>query len=640
MSAANRLTVRNALLWPLHPLKHDIHELRLPTMVRETQAYGLPSLQENPFSIRPLEAGESGKLVGRSDVFNRMKTYLQLGTARKVMLLGPLGSGRTSLARCLKPYAGAYATIDHLPAQTPAASLLSMCYRQMIGGEPPSNRMDLVNGLVNEMYGHQDKLPMIVIDVPASDLSVLEVALRDAHSSLERLNALLVLVCDVKERHHLPPALLEGFEVQRLSPFNASDVLALVRQRLASVGVMDSEFSMHDATNILEDCDGFPAPVITILRDAVDAIRMNDVQGLPTTYVDTSARILPRDEPDMLDRLMEPEPTVQKHEERAPYLPSFEENEPTELIDASMPWDQRPPLQSNGNEQAPAESSPLPASSFDLDFVQLDDDKDNDEPLQPTPFHSPIIDADEAIGAATTNVKGMFKSLAQRNKESNQGLESDGEVKAGQHELISAASGHQYWVDESLLTPTLPMDIPEAESALMIHDEIGLVEPPEDAGLDVELDLDEPPFESPTPEPLVQSTSADEMLQALVGVLQSSPAASSNREALLSFFEQRYHRGLGPKESYDLNPAVLGRLNSGEAYVVAIAQERAYSPSDTAMLEHLGIKRARLSQISSRLLKNGILQVRQAGRSRKYNLTQAARAQLIAWGALKAGDAP
>ena len=179
--------------------------------------------------------------------------------------------------------------------------------------------MDLVNGLVNEMYGHQDKLPMIVIDVPASDLSVLEVALRDAHSSLERLNALLVLVCDVKERHHLPPALLEGFEVQRLSPFNASDVLALVRQRLASVGVMDSEFSMHDATNILEDCDGFPAPVITILRDAVDAIRMNDVQGLPTDVRGHFGENTPsRRAHDMLDRLMEPEPTVQKHEERPP----------------------------------------------------------------------------------------------------------------------------------------------------------------------------------------------------------------------------------------------------------------------------------------------------------------------------------
>ena len=85
-------------------------------------------------------------------------------------------------------------------------------------GEPPLDRVELVNDLVNEMYSFNEKLPMIVIDVPASDLSVLEVALRDAHSSLERLNALLVLVCDVKERHHLPSTVLEGFEIRRSDP--------------------------------------------------------------------------------------------------------------------------------------------------------------------------------------------------------------------------------------------------------------------------------------------------------------------------------------------------------------------------------------------------------------------------------------
>ena len=95
-------------------------------MVRETHAYGLPYLDENPFSIRPLEAGESGKLVGREDAFNRLQSFLRLRSARRIMLLGPLGSGRTSLVRCLKPYAGASATIDHLPAQSPATSLLSM----------------------------------------------------------------------------------------------------------------------------------------------------------------------------------------------------------------------------------------------------------------------------------------------------------------------------------------------------------------------------------------------------------------------------------------------------------------------------------------------------------------------------------
>ena len=127
------------------------------------------------------------------------------------MLTGPLGSGRTSLVRCLKPYAGAYASIDYLPAHAPAQSLLEMCYAQMIGGQPPSSRGELVNQLVNEMYAYSNKLPMVVIDVPASDLSVLEVALRDAHSSLERLNALIILVCDIRERHQLPATVIESF---------------------------------------------------------------------------------------------------------------------------------------------------------------------------------------------------------------------------------------------------------------------------------------------------------------------------------------------------------------------------------------------------------------------------------------------
>ena len=79
-------------------------------------------------------------------------------------------------------------------------------------------------------------------------------------------------------------------------------------------------------------------------------------------------------------------------------------------------------------------------------------------------------------------------------------------------------------------------------------------------------------------------------------------------------------------------------MNASESYVVALAHQRAYSPSDEELLTHLSIKRARLSQISNRLLKHGILQARQVGRSRKYTLTQAARAQLVAWGAIAGGE--
>lgn len=609
-------------------------------MVRETHAYGLPYLDENPFSIRPLEAGESGKLVGREDAFNRLQSFLRLRSARRIMLLGPLGSGRTSLVRCLKPYAGASATIDHLPAQSPATSLLNMCYRQMIGVEPPIDRTELVNDLVNEMYSFNDKLPMIVIDVPASDLSVLEVALRDAHSSLERLNALLVLVCDVKERHQLPSTVVEGFELLRLSPFSAGDVMTLVRQRLASVGVVDSEFSMNDATALLDDCDGYPASVITLLRDAVDSVRMGQSQGLPAPFVDTSAKIQPRDEPESLHRLMGENTEESEVDEQEPTLPGFHDGAKavdapiSDVIDASMPWDQRADLLEQRLSIFDEVEDSLPVG-FELDIGKLSEAKDNDEPLQATPFTTPIIDADSARSGPSTPVRGMFKNLARRNKDANlaDGLETDDDQNA-QDELVDASNQYQYWVNEALMPPAPEDPISEEESTMLLHDEVGFVDDlPEGDALpisDVDQDLMHDAGES-------NSLSNNAMLEALNGLMAMLQPASNpapHHDGLLSYLQRRYREREGPREAYALDKHALSSLNPSESYVVSVAHQRTYSPSDEYILGHLSVKRARLSQISNRLLKHGILQVQQVGRSRKYSLTQAARAQLMAWGAV------
>jgi len=74
-------------------------------------------------------------------------------------------------------------------------------------------------------------------------------------------------------------------------------------------------------------------------------------------------------------------------------------------------------------------------------------------------------------------------------------------------------------------------------------------------------------------------------------------------------------------------------------YVVSIASKRMFSPSDDEMLEHLNIKRSRLSQIASSLLKAGILTSRMVGRSSMYTLTNAARAQLLIWSDAQGGVA-
>ncbi len=609
-------------------------------MVRETHAYGLPYLDENPFSIRPLEAGESGKLVGREDAFNRLQSFLRLRSARRIMLLGPLGSGRTSLVRCLKPYAGASATIDHLPAQSPATSLLNMCYRQMIGVEPPLDRTQLVNDLVNEMYSFNDKLPMIVIDVPASDLSVLEVALRDAHSSLERLNALLVLVCDVKERHQLPSTVVEGFELLRLSPFSAGDVMTLVRQRLASVGVVDSEFSMNDAAALLDDCDGYPASVITLLRDAVDSIRMGQSQGLPSPFVDTSAKIQPRDEPESLHRLMGESMEETEAHEQEPSLPGYDDGAEvvdapiSDVIDASMPWDQRADLLEQPLSIFDEVEDSLPVG-FELDIGKLSEEKDNDEPLQATPFNTPIIDADSARGGPTTPVTGMFKNLARRNKDANlaDGPETDDGQNA-QDELVDDSNQYQYWVNEALMPPAPDEPISEAESTMLLHDEVGFVDDLPQADALPLSDVDQALGHDEGGSQPLSNNAMLEALSGLMAMLQPASNPAPHHEGLLSYLQRRYREREGPREAYALDKHALSSLNPSESYVVSVAHQRTYSPSDEYILGHLSVKRARLSQISNRLLKHGILQVQQVGRSRKYSLTQAARAQLMAWGAV------
>ena len=623
-------------------------------MVKQSYAYGLPLLNENPFSIRPLEPGELGKMVGRDEVFNRLKNYLRLGSARRIMLTGPLGSGRTSLVRCLKPYAGAYASNEHLPAINPAKGLLDMIYKQLLGAEAPSGRVELVNQLVAEMYGFSNKLPMIVIDVPASDLSILKVALRDAQSSIERLKAVVILVCDARERHQLPQGVVDTYERLTLHPFTPSDVIALVKQRLASLGVNESDFTHQDATELLEVGDGFPAAIITTLRNAVDSLRMDEGIGLKQPEVDTSAKLLPRDGPSTLGQIMTPR--VEEVIESAPSiafddpLPVNTDDETTEtplaynsdIIDASLPWMERDePVEDDVNAFG---------DLFDLDMNELAEAQELDEPLQPTPFTTPIIDASAPeYGGGSSIPAGPFGRLAQRNKVHRKKIteekyDPDFEENV-QHSVVSE-KGNEYWV--AIETPELPDDtLEDLNGAELIHDEIGLIEETEfipEPMYEPEA-FETPPLNVQPSEVFHKQTPSQndlvQLLAEIVANLGQSEGVSGTKldSSIMKFFESKQKVQLGSKEAYPLNKNQLNSLNMRDAYVVSMADQRSYSPSDEEMLGHLGIKRARLSQISNRLLKHGILQVRQVGRSRNYQLTQSARAQLIAWGGISGGEA-
>jgi DNA-binding MarR family transcriptional regulator len=178
----------------------------------------------------------------------------------------------------------------------------------------------------------------------------------------------------------------------------------------------------------------------------------------------------------------------------------------------------------------------------------------------------------------------------------------------------------------------------------MLHDEVGFIE--EELEMEPELEQSITDFDEPLPElelDLEIAPVANGLLSELAGMVPvmkalqlaimapSENGSAVQRRKLVEALEAFQRKPSGPKQDYALNATVLSALTSHEISIISIAHYRKYSPSDEELLEQLSIKRARLSQISNRLLKAGILSVRTIGRNRYYELTQAARAQLIAW---------
>ena len=667
-------------------------------------SFGLPRLDHNPFSTMPLEAGEENKLVGREDEFLQLKNFLKYRSPRRLMLVGPLGSGRTSLLRCLQPYAASFATVEHLPVHSPAESLLQTLYVQLIGRQPPHHWSEMVQVLVNECASMSRGLPLVVVDVPASDTSVLSVALRDTLAVLERLNALVVIVCDHQERRQLPNSVTGLFDQVELRPLHVGHVLELVHQRMAAAGQSAPEFNEEQARALLAGCDGYPQGVVTVLRNAVDVVRMGTEGPAGTQFSGVPAKPMPRNGPYALGVLsgsstppepfspveeVEPsfvrdvnvgpmartdssspmadavedanslplettgvpldanineaalQPSINRDSLEVPrkqdeaYPPSLLDPLDPEILDASTPWKERKEKESPPNQSV--------SSGFGLDFDRLKKEQLDDEPLLPLPSASPLT---HESNPRPPLPKGAFGGLVRRNRlgapdsslgEGTGGLGAHGLVKEG-HDDTS-----EFWVSPGTLFSE-PIE-EEDEPATMLHDEEGWTTQHDEVLLNTEATvegtssgpgLDQTSFQPtslPTTLPPFDQEKFEEvhaMLRALVMNLDSDRSGS-----LISFFEGRQKPRTGAKEGHPLNHIALNALDMREAYVLDEARHRWVSPSDPTVLEHLGVKRSRLSQICNRLFRLGILESRRVGKYRKYKLTKAAEAQLIAWGALE-----
>ena len=348
----------------------------------------LPTLASNPFSTLPLEANQDHLLVGRVHVKDAMTQYIQFKSPRRILLSGEMGSGRSSLLRCLSNYAPKSVHIDHISQQDSALRLLREIYGQLTGTEAPAGWSHVAEKLVEASNAHHHSLPLIVIDAQHVEMDLLSQALRSASATLNRVRCVLVVIIETMQKAQFPEQLLHIFDSDfYLEPLTINEVQALVESRITTVSNEPFTLSFEDARYLREKSHGNPGALIRVLRNAVDASRnpgsmagIDQILSLPTPpridHTDTPTPLQnappshPLDEV-VLDEQYEPEGleewTTLNAEHSLPTERSPPSPEESEYIDASTPWTERQTLRNQEDDVKIIEN----VLGFELNLEQL-----------------------------------------------------------------------------------------------------------------------------------------------------------------------------------------------------------------------------------------------------------------------------
>ena len=598
----------------------------------------LPPLDANPFSTLALETSDSNLLVGRQHTLRVLSQYIQFRSPRRILLVGERGSGRTSLLRCVSKIAPIAVHIDHIPPMDAGLNLLKDIYSRFVNSHIPENRNELTKKILEASQSYTNALPLIVIDASTVDISALNVALRDTLPTLERIQAVIVVVLETKDKTMLHESILQKLDQMKpLANLTLEEIQLLVERRIEQSTGQPFHFVKEDAQHLLEQTSGLPSNVIRVMRDAIDHAKMSQYTYVDPQYTSTA----PVSEPIFTPSSIETTPHTslesvfsQPIELKDEVEDEFEEDEAALQI-----------------EQDTKIMESLEDMNFDLNLDQLNEDQDNQEELK---ILESIEDLQEGYGAAPAIAKPDVHErppLDELTPAGMTGLFSRSrsfldmeQEEAPQGNLVEQIGGVELWEDPSLQpAEEVEEEITEEESAYMLHNEVGFIE--EDAAEiefeqpysdmesvddDFELDFDTAPVANGLLSELAGMVPVMKALQLAIMAPDETGNAIQRRK-LVEALEAFQRKPSGPKQDYALNAAVLSALTGHEIAVISIAHYRRYSPSDEELLQQLNIKRARLSQISNRLLKAGVLSVRTLGRNRYYELTQAARAQLIAW---------
>ncbi len=603
----------------------------------------LPSLRTNPFSTRPVEASNSNLLVGRHHLEDMLSQYLRFRSSRRILLVGEHGSGRTSLLRCVAKQAPHSVYIDHISPNNAGESLLKGIYSSFISSDAPAGRSKLTQKILEAAQSYRNALPLIVIDASTLDIGALNVALRETLPTLERLQALVVVVLESKDKALLHDSIVQQLDqLEPLANLSVDEVQLLVERRIEQATGEQFSFSVQDAEYLHEKTHGLPAAVIRLMRDSIDRSNMSKY-----TYIEPSYTSPDSIEPESHEGRIEPLSTG---------MDMFSIPDDASLSDGSVLEEVDPSSLSSESEHEEIDAKVMESieevtNFFDLDLEQLDQEQSLQEELKeletiPEGFNAVPSELSEPASRPPldASIPTGWTGLFERNRSLADAKTEDTQPQP-EGNLVEASEAYSMWEDASLHQPEVPQEIPEEESAVLLHDDIGLpIIEPEHQAIDSSFEEPIEYYEAETVDE--QPALSHEILDGLADIVPVMKAlhlalltpidgdVASQRRHIVEALERMQTKKQGRKQDYAFNAHVLSALSSHEMAVISVANDRTYSPSDKELLRQLNVKRARLSQISNRLLKFGILSVRSVGRNRYFDLTQAARAQLMAWNVL------
>ena len=352
----------------------------------------LPPLDANPFSTLPLESSDSNLLVGRQHMLSVLSQYIQFRSPRRILLVGEHGSGRTSLLLCASKIAPLSVHIDRISPSDAGLNLLKDIYSRFVNSNIPESRNDLTKKILEASQNYAKTLPLIVIDASTVDVSALNVALRDTLPTLERIQAVIVVVLETKDKAMLHDSVLQRLDqMQPLANLTLEEIQLLVERRIQQSTNQSFTFEKEDAQHLLEQTAGLPSGVIRVMRDAIDNAKMSQYTYLEPHYESST----PVSEHPFNPSLFE----------SAPHS-SFESlfSEPEEMPEAATverPDKDSEALQIEQDAQI-MESIEDMNHLFDLNLEQLTEDQHNQEELK---ILETVEDIKEGYDSAPANAK-------------------------------------------------------------------------------------------------------------------------------------------------------------------------------------------------------------------------------------------